>query len=81
MESIAEELEKDLETLKYSGKTVTVKFKLHTYESVYGRRNRDLTAGKSRAFSVKKFISMKEDILPVSNDVARARSLGFLGHC
>lgn len=35
LEHIAEELQKDLQTLKYSGKTVTVKFKLHTYE---GRR-------------------------------------------
>lgn len=33
LESIAEELERDLKTLQYSGKTVTVKFKLHTFES------------------------------------------------
>lgn len=30
---IAEELHKDLENLQYSGKTVTVKYKLHTFES------------------------------------------------
>ena len=33
LEHIADELHKDLERLEYSGKTVTVKFKLHTYES------------------------------------------------
>lgn len=33
---IAEELHKDLENLQYSGKTVTVKFKLHTFESEPG---------------------------------------------
>lgn len=30
--NIAQELEDDLKRLRYSGKTVTVKFKLHTYE-------------------------------------------------
>lgn len=30
--NIAEELEDDLKRLQYSGKTVTVKYKLHTYE-------------------------------------------------
>lgn len=30
---IAEELHKDLANLQYSGKTVTVKYKLHTFES------------------------------------------------
>lgn len=33
LENIAEELESDLKKLQYSGKTVTVKFKLHTFES------------------------------------------------
>lgn len=32
MASIAQELEDDLKRLQYSGKTVTVKYKLHTYE-------------------------------------------------
>ncbi|EJT52727.1 hypothetical protein A1Q1_02062 [Trichosporon asahii var. asahii CBS 2479] len=50
--NIAEELEDDLKRLQYSGKTVTVKYKLHTYES------------KSRAQSVKKYINTKDDILP-----------------
>ncbi|GMK55243.1 hypothetical protein CspeluHIS016_0202990 [Cutaneotrichosporon spelunceum] len=59
LESIAEELEKDMTALKYSGKTVTVKFKLHTYES------------KSRARSVKKYIAIKEDILPIALDLIR----------
>jgi DNA polymerase kappa len=30
---IAEELHKDMENLQYAGKTVTVKYKLHTFES------------------------------------------------
>ncbi|BEJ16343.1 hypothetical protein CspHIS471_0509480 [Cutaneotrichosporon sp. HIS471] len=59
LEGIAEELEKDMTVLKYSGKTVTVKFKLHTYES------------KSRALSVKKYIATKEDILPIAVDLIR----------
>ncbi|CAK9781128.1 unnamed protein product [Cutaneotrichosporon oleaginosum] len=59
LESIAEELEKDMATLQYAGKTITVKFKLHTYES------------KSRALSVKKFTAKKEDILPVAVDLIR----------
>ncbi|BEI85493.1 hypothetical protein CcaverHIS002_0508940 [Cutaneotrichosporon cavernicola] len=59
LEGIAEELENDLAALKYSGKTVTVKFKLHTYES------------KSRALSVKKYIATKEDILPIAVDLIR----------
>lgn len=34
---IAEELHKDMENLQYAGKTVTVKYKLHTFESkLYG---------------------------------------------
>lgn len=32
LESIAQELEGDMDVLQYQGRTVTVKFKLHTYE-------------------------------------------------
>lgn len=35
---IAEELHKDLENLQYAGKTVTVKYKLHTFESEHLRQ-------------------------------------------
>ena len=35
---IAEELHKDMENLQYAGKTVTVKYKLHTFESEYSYR-------------------------------------------
>ncbi|WWC94614.1 hypothetical protein V866_001461 [Kwoniella sp. B9012] len=57
--SIAEELEKDLERLQYAGKTVTVKYKLHTYEN------------KTRAKSVGKFISTSKDILPIALELMK----------
>ncbi|WVW84095.1 hypothetical protein I302_106124 [Kwoniella bestiolae CBS 10118] len=57
--SIAEELEKDLERLQYSGKTVTVKYKLHTYEN------------KTRAKSVGKYISTSKDILPIALELMK----------
>ncbi|KAL1411451.1 hypothetical protein Q8F55_002407 [Vanrija albida] len=59
LESIAEELEKDLSTLQYSGKTVTLKYKLHTYEN------------KTRALSLKKFVNTKDEILPIALDLMR----------
>lgn len=43
-----------METLQYAGRTVTVKYKLHTYES------------KSRATSVQKWIKTKDDIWPIA---------------
>lgn len=43
LESIAEELESDLKRLKYAGKTVTVKYKLHTFESECRVRRAELT--------------------------------------
>lgn len=63
LEEIAEELEKDLANLKYAGRTVTVKFKLHTYESASSKIT--LTTGKTRAFSAKKYLTTKDEILPV----------------
>lgn len=36
---IAEELHKDMENLQYAGKTVTVKYKLHTFESRFFLRD------------------------------------------
>ncbi|WWD17130.1 hypothetical protein CI109_101567 [Kwoniella shandongensis] len=56
---IAEELEKDLERLQYSGKTVTVKYKLHTFEN------------KTRAKSVGKYISTSKDILPIAQELLK----------
>lgn len=53
LEEIAAELEKDLANLQFAGRTVTVKFKLHTYES------------KTRAQSVRRYITTAEEILPV----------------
>ena len=72
---IAEELHKDLANLQYSGKTVTVKYKLHTFESESPRSTTRVsslpeippeTLDKTRAQSVKKYISTKDEILPVS---------------
>ncbi|WWC89166.1 uncharacterized protein L201_004084 [Kwoniella dendrophila CBS 6074] len=57
--SIAEELEKDLDRLQYAGKTVTVKYKLHTYEN------------KTRARSVGKYISSSKDILPIALELMK----------
>ncbi|WVF71330.1 hypothetical protein IAT40_006133 [Kwoniella sp. CBS 6097] len=57
--SIAEELEKDLERLQYAGKTVTVKYKLHTYEN------------KTRAKSVPKYITTSKDILPIALELLK----------
>jgi DNA polymerase kappa len=54
LESIAEELENDMTTLQYAGKTVTVKYKLHTYEN------------KTRAMTVTKWIKSKDEIWPVA---------------
>ncbi|WVR06908.1 hypothetical protein IAU60_003944 [Kwoniella sp. DSM 27419] len=56
---IAEELEKDLERLQYAGKTVTVKYKLHTFEN------------KTRAKSVPKYISTSKDIFPVALELLK----------
>ncbi|TYJ58644.1 hypothetical protein B9479_000480 [Cryptococcus floricola] len=56
---IADELEKDLERLQYAGKTVTVKFKLHTYEN------------KTRAKSVTKFLTTAEEILPIAQELLK----------
>jgi DNA polymerase kappa len=82
LEEIAVELGKDLEKLQYAGKTVTVKYKvrpearLHlswkltiscTLMRVRLAEHIDrLTVDKTRAHSVKRFISTKEEILPVS---------------
>lgn len=49
---------------------MTVKFKLHTYESEL-RCWQQLTTGKSRALSVKKCIATKDDILPIAVDLIR----------
>ncbi|OCF41902.1 DNA polymerase kappa subunit [Kwoniella heveanensis CBS 569] len=57
--SIAEELEKDLERLQYAGKTVTVKYKMHTYEN------------KTRAKSVPKYITTSKDILPIALELLK----------
>ncbi|WRT66532.1 uncharacterized protein IL334_003491 [Kwoniella shivajii] len=57
--SISEELEKDLERLQYAGKTVTVKYKLHTFEN------------KTRAKSVPKYINTSKDILPIALELMR----------
>nr|XP_018262802.1 DNA polymerase kappa subunit [Kwoniella dejecticola CBS 10117]OBR84960.1 DNA polymerase kappa subunit [Kwoniella dejecticola CBS 10117] len=57
--SIAEELEKDLERLQYAGKTVTVKYKLHTFEN------------KTRAKSVGKYISTSKEILPIALELMK----------
>jgi len=62
---IAEELHKDMENLQYAGKTVTVKFKLHTFESELCLRPVLIKSDKTRAQSVRKYISTKDDILPV----------------
>ncbi|WVQ99536.1 hypothetical protein IAU59_006672 [Kwoniella sp. CBS 9459] len=59
LSDIAEELEKDLERLQYAGKTVTVKYKLHTYEN------------KTRAKSVPKYITTSKDILPVALELLK----------
>ncbi|KAK8864554.1 hypothetical protein IAR55_001804 [Kwoniella newhampshirensis] len=59
LEEIAEELQKDLERLQYSGKTVTVKYKLHTFEN------------KTRARSVGKYISTSQDILPIAEELLK----------
>ncbi|WVQ80235.1 hypothetical protein IAT38_002340 [Cryptococcus sp. DSM 104549] len=56
---IAEELEKDLERLEYAGKTVTVKYKLHTYEN------------KTRARSVPKYISTAKEFLPIAQELLK----------
>ncbi|ORY32874.1 hypothetical protein BCR39DRAFT_522235 [Naematelia encephala] len=56
---IAEELEKDMTSLNYAGKTVTVKFKLHTFEN------------KSRAQSVKKWIATADEILPIAQELLK----------
>ena len=65
---IAEELHKDMTNLQYAGKTVTVKYKLHTFESrlrfIAYRFIAD-QIDKTRAQSVKKYISTKDEILPV----------------
>lgn len=63
---IAEELHKDMENLQYAGKTVTVKYKLHTFESRFflTRLFAD-HVDKTRAQSVKRYISTKDEILPV----------------
>ncbi|WVN87573.1 uncharacterized protein L203_102756 [Cryptococcus depauperatus CBS 7841] len=57
LSSIVDELERDLGRLRYVGKTITVKFKLHTYEN------------KTRAKSVSKFVSSAKDILPIAQDL------------
>ncbi|KAI9639378.1 uncharacterized protein MKK02DRAFT_35023 [Dioszegia hungarica] len=57
--NIAEELEKDMTTLQYAGKTVTVKYKLHTY------------VNKTRAQSVKRYISTSAEILPIAQELLR----------
>ncbi|KAK4689989.1 DNA polymerase kappa, partial [Tremellales sp. Uapishka_1] len=59
LEELVEELGKDLERLKYAGKTVTVKFKLHTFQN------------KTRALSIKKFVSTAEDILPIARELMK----------
>ncbi|KAL7423654.1 hypothetical protein Q5752_001235 [Cryptotrichosporon argae] len=59
LKDIAEELGKDLANLKYAGKTVTVKYKLHTFEN------------KTRAQSVKKYISTTEEILPIAQELLK----------
>lgn len=65
--NIAQELEEDLKRLQYSGKTVTVKYKLHTYECMcLPPDGADSAPARSRALSVKKYISTKDEILPVS---------------
>ncbi|EIW70473.1 hypothetical protein TREMEDRAFT_68079 [Tremella mesenterica DSM 1558] len=56
---IAEELGKDLERLEYSGKCVTVKYKLHTY------------VNKTRAQTVGKYISTSKEILPIAQELLR----------
>jgi hypothetical protein len=59
-----------MENLQYAGKTVTIKFKLHTFESKsrpLSRPDADMP-DKTRAQSVKKYISTKDDILPVRLD-------------
>ncbi|WVQ74022.1 hypothetical protein IAR50_003603 [Cryptococcus sp. DSM 104548] len=56
---IADELEKDLERLQYAGKTVTVKFKLHTYEN------------RTRAKSVTKYLTTANEILPIAQELLK----------
>ncbi|KIR26929.1 DNA polymerase kappa subunit [Cryptococcus deuterogattii LA55] len=56
---IVEELGKDLDRLQFAGKTVTVKYKLHTYEN------------KTRAKSISKYISSARDILPVAQELLK----------
>jgi DNA polymerase kappa len=65
---IAEELHKDMENLQYAGKTVTVKYKLHTFESKSSGNGVD-SIDKTRAQSVKKYISTKDEILPVCTEL------------
>ncbi|OWZ65523.1 hypothetical protein AYX15_02985 [Cryptococcus neoformans] len=56
---IVEELGKDLDRLQYAGKTITIKYKLHTYEN------------KTRAKSIPKYISSARDILPIAQELLK----------
>lgn len=54
LNDIAEELEKDLKRTGFAGRTVTVKFKLHTYEV------------KTRQTALPRYVTTAAEILPVA---------------
>lgn len=65
LEEIAEELERDLQRTQYSGRTVTLIYRLHTYERESRLGAALDSPGKSRARSIGKFVQSKAEILPV----------------
>lgn len=57
---IAEELHKDMENLQYAGKTVTVKYKLHTFESEYSYRKVHAHSIRQDASAIRKKVDFNK---------------------